>query len=170
MLIISFLSYRPLLMLFNALGASYLIYCCSSYYTSLCKQDILRLSSKYIECGRTIIFCRKGVSSASVLKTLGWLNMDNFFHYHVMTYIHRCIHYPNPITQLLAPISHSHSTRSASLNYALPRIKSNRGKQSFQFFAAHAWNSLPSNIKAIPSKETFKRYLFDHIQQLQHDL
>ena len=55
-----FLPYKYLKMLFEAIGMSHINFG-SIIYLHLCKQrDFNRLSSRNIDCGRTILFHRKG--------------------------------------------------------------------------------------------------------------
>ena len=50
---------------------------------------------------------------------------------------------------------HSYETRGSVFNYQLPKCNTNIGK-TFHFSAIKDWNALPSNIKEVHSKITFK--------------
>ena len=52
--------------------------------------------------------------------------------------------------------SHSHRTRASSWNFYIPRVGS-FAKNSFFYQAALDWNNLPSHIKTIDDKFSFKR-------------
>ena len=149
--------------MFSALGASHITYCCTVYADALSKKDFLRTQSKYIECGRSILFAKNGISSESVLNSLNWLSLKNIYHYHLCVYTHKCRTVPNLNSSLLAHIPHSYHTRSANLNYFIPRISSKRSINSFTYKAAKAWNSLPDALKQIDNHESLKRSLFTHL-------
>ena len=51
---------------------------------------------------------------------------------------------------------HSHRTRNSAMSYVIPRVKT-QGSFSFMFTGAKLWNNLPDSIRAITSKDNFKK-------------
>ena len=77
--------------------------------------------------------------------------------------VHRCVQkqapsYLSDIFQTNAEIGHDR-TRGKN-NLYLHRVKTEFGRQSFQFQGAKQWNSLPSGIKAVHNRSTFKKHLW----------
>ena len=58
---------------------------------------------------------------------------------------------------------HQHNTRPKLF---IPSIKKNAGKKMFNFFAPQFWNTIPNNIKNIPSFFVFKKLMIEHISTL----
>ena len=71
---------------------------------------------------------------------------------------------PSYFNQFFTQISdiHSHATRSSSFNFHLPRIGS-YAKHSFFYQATLDWNNLPSHIKSISDKCSFKSTMKKHL-------
>ena len=71
---------------------------------------------------------------------------------------------PSYLKQFFTKISdtHSYATRSSSWNFSIPRIGSYT-KNSFFYQATHDWNKLPSCIKSIDDKYSFKVAMKKHL-------
>ena len=59
---------------------------------------------------------------------------------------------------------HSHNTRGSTTNHVQPRFCTNKGLNSFRFYATKMWNALPTVIKTCKSLESFKITLKGHLR------
>ena len=50
---------------------------------------------------------------------------------------------------------HDHNTRNSFLSFMIPNLNT-QGQKTFMYQAAKSWNCLPSELKAIKSKNVFK--------------
>ncbi len=57
---------------------------------------------------------------------------------------------------------HSHRTRSSSLNFFVPSVKG-VASTTFYYNAIQDWNTLPPNIKGIPTKQAFKQSVKNYL-------
>lgn len=55
----------------------------------------------------------------------------------------------------LARVTHNHATRNSTMSFIVPQVKS-QGLKSFSYNGIKLWNSIPSYIRKICSKEDFK--------------
>ena len=66
---------------------------------------------------------------------------------------------------------HAYGTRHSAMSYVLPEIKS-QGKKSFMFNGARLWNGLPVSIRAIESKDNFKKkcksFFFKEMEKIEN--
>ena len=74
---------------------------------------------------------------------------------------------PLYLQQFFTKISatHTHRTRSSSLNFHIPRV-CGQGSKTFFYQGAKDWNSLPDYIKSITDKGAFKTQVKLHLSSI----
>ena len=150
---------QNLILLFNAIGLSHIFYGDIIYLNAWSQSIFNAVNSKYVDCGRIILFNRKGSSQTSTLAQLNWLNLRTILFSHKMSFIFKCLN--NKSTYCLAalfnPVNHNHATRSSATAFIIPYMSTNRGKNSFCYWGPFVWNSLPNELNQITSIATFKK-------------
>lgn len=85
-------------------------------------------------------------------KELGWPTLLSRRILRETLIIHRCLSRstPNYLSSILKLTSsvHSHMSRSAATKgLQVSRVRTEFGRESFTFWGAHGWNSLPTNLR-----------------------
>ena len=99
-------------------------------------------------------------------KNIGWLNVENRVIQLRLNHVHK-IFYDNCSSYMknnfnLVSQTHSYSSRNSSHNFHLPHVDSFTSA-TFYYNAIKDWNSLPSNIRNVKSKFTFKKLVKRHL-------
>lgn len=139
----SILPTNSLLLIFNSIGLSHILFSLIFYYSFLDSKQKKLLNSKYIECGRIIIGSKYGLSKAEVLSKLKWLSLDDLVIKHKLIFIFKCLlnkHPTNLYNFLIAP-DHSYSTRGKKFLLVQSRSNKKMGEHSFRFWGPSLWNS-----------------------------
>ena len=154
----------------SALLQCHIDYCCNSWHTGLSKKFqhsfqilqnkmiryILKLSPRdhvgYSEIDTVGFLC-----TSSRSRQLRLNHMFNIFHSNCPDYLNQFF--------VRTSDSHSHRTRASSWNFFIPRVGSFT-KNSFFYQAALDWNDLPSHIKAIQDKVSFKKAVKKHLSSI----
>ena len=100
---------------------------------------------------------------------LGWKDFNQRQHYYNAILTYKAIH--GLVSQYICNLilfefeTHSHETRGAiNMNLAIPLIKKEKFRNSFQYYNANLWNNLPQQLKDTTSlisfKSTYKRLYF----------
>lgn len=151
----------------SALLQCHLDYCCSSWYTGLSiyyKNKLQVFQNKMLRyifnlsprdhVGQNHFDAVKFLDVQSRARQLRLNHMFNIFNSLGPSYFN----------QFFTKVSdtHSYATRSSSWNFRIPRIGSYT-KNSFFYQATHDWNNLPSHIKSINDKQTYKVAVKKHL-------
>ena len=87
----SILPRQVLKTLFNAAGLSQIYYGDVAYLTNCTKSTFSQIESRFIDCGRTILFNKKGSSRTLVRATLNWFPLDKVLLFHQCIFLFKCI-------------------------------------------------------------------------------
>jgi len=151
----------------SALLQCHLDYCCTSWFTGLSKfwqHKIQIFQNKMI---RFILYLNPrdhvGQSQLDTVKLLSSANRARQLRLNHMFNIFQSLG-PPYLYQFFIKVSdiHSYATRSSAFNFHIPRIGSYT-KHSFFYQATLDWNSLPSQIKSMTVKFTFKSAVKKHL-------
>ena len=158
-----------MIQLFNAIGSCHLHYGDIIYQHGAPQYLKNILSSKFVDCGRAILFNKRGSSTSSTLCTLNRLPLAQQLLYHQLLFICKVSASGKPaaISKLLHPSDHSHNTRFSSKSFSIPGISSERGRMSFQYWGPLLSNLLPPTFKHLHGKKLADCILkFIHEQHL----
>jgi hypothetical protein len=145
----------------------HLDYCSSAWFTGLTKTYQHKLQVLQNKMTRFILdMSPRDHVGQSHLNTLRFLNIQDRakqirLSHMFNIYYSTCPSYLSQFFTRSANI-HSHATRSNAMNFFVPRVKSHTSK-SFFYQATLDWNALPSNIKSIQEKGSFKRAIKAHL-------
>jgi hypothetical protein len=170
-----FLRLKERKLLCSALLQSRFDYGFNVYYRGLEKQLKNKLQTAQNKIVRYILGyeCRHHLV-CSDFKKVKYLDVDTRFQYLTLNMMFKI--YYNMAPSYLCNFKkvsdvHSHNTRGSNMSYIIPHVKS-QGSRSFMFNGAKLWNKLPTVIKAIDSKESFKSkcksYLFNQMYEIEN--
>ena len=151
----------------SALLQCHVDYCCTSWYTGLSKDYQRKLQVIQNKMIRFILNLppREHIGQ-SYFDTVGLLDIQNRARQLRLNHMFNIFHSlgPSYLESFFTKTSdiHSHSTRSSTLNFHVPRVGSYT-KKSFFYQATLDWNNLPSQIKFIPEKCTYKYAMKKHL-------
>ncbi len=96
---------------------------------------------------------------------LKWINLSHRREFRLGCFIFKIINNKSPsyLYSLFNDTSnvHSHYTRK---RFFIPSIKTNNGKNSFDYYGPHFWNLLPSEIRNITNLNEFKITYLNHLK------
>jgi len=96
---------------------------------------------------------------------LNWINLNQRRDFRLGCFIFKIINNKSPgyLYSLFNDTSniHSHYTRK---RFFIPSIKTNYGKNSFEYFGPQFWNLLPSEIRNITNLNEFKIKYLNHLK------
>ena len=107
----SILPRHILLTLFNATGLSHIYYADIAYLANCFKHVFKKVESRLIDCGRTIMFNKKGSSRTLVRTTLNWYPLSKMVLYHQYIFLYNCIKCKLQLSSHITTVCHSYSTR-----------------------------------------------------------
>ena len=91
-------------------------------------------------------------------KKLNWLNVPKRIDYLTVCHFYNIYHGVAPpymMDVVRTSDLHNHRTRNSSLNFVLPRVKS-QGALTFKFNGIKLWNNLPEHIRLSAAASSFK--------------
>jgi hypothetical protein len=106
-----------------------------------------------------------GLSSAARLAHLHWLPIKKRIDFKIATLTYRIYRTGSPsyLNDLLHSYTPQRTLRSASSNLlSIPRKTTEAGRRGFSYAAPAIWNSIPLNIRQLPSLNSFKNQLKTH--------
>ena len=113
---------------------------CSVVYLHGCNKKLFQqLESRFVDCGRTLLFHRAGSSRSMTLQTLNWLPLKQHLFVQMALFIFKIYYLKCPVVlyNMLQHPTHEYSTRQASYNFNLPHILTKQGKKAFVFWAPY---------------------------------
>ena len=163
-----FLPLHIRVLLFNAIGLAHINYASVVYLNGINTSLFRKLESRYVDCGRIMLFNRKGSSRSLTLWNLKWLPLREHLTKTMLNYLYAIITTKAPLSlfNYLQMPNHSHSTRHSRNNFALPSIKSNYGRKAFSYWAPYMWSILPNEIKNSSNPNAFDLAIFCNINTL----
>ena len=115
---------------------------------------------------RTISQVNRLHHTAELFIDLKFLQFNNIFIYFTSLLAFKCINHEY-IEGLCNPIMHNYGTRFAAQNMIMPLARTNLIQKSFVYNTPKIWNSLPANIKSLPTLNSFKYNLKKYLLDLQ---
>lgn len=151
----------------SALLQCHLDYCSTSWFSGLSKERQRKLQITQNKMIRFILNLspRDHVDQTSLVtvklldiqnraRQLRLNHMFNIFHSLAPSYLNHFFTRTSDI--------HSYDTRSSTWNYHVPKVGSYT-KKSFFYQATLDWNKLPSHIRSVPDKNTYKCAVKKHL-------
>ena len=155
----SFVPRETLLGIYNSLVRPYFDYCASVW--GKCDKG-LRDKIQILQNQGAKILTRASYDSSSTeaLKLAGWspLEQNRLIQEALMMFKIYNQLAPDYLSDMFIRSNerHNYSLRNSDTNFILPFPHTEAGKRRFSYHGAHLWNSLPSDIKAAPSIDSFK--------------
>ncbi len=137
----------------SALLQCHIDYCCTSWFSGLNKSYQRKLQIQQNKMVRFILNLSPREHIGQVhLDSIKFLNIYDRVRQLRLNHVHKVFYSKGPsyLSQFFtkANATHSHSTRSSSYNFHVPRVTSITSN-SFYYQGTLDWNSLPSNIRSI---------------------
>lgn len=103
------------------------------------------------------------------LDKVGYLSTSDRAKQIILNHMFNVIHgtAPSYLCQNFQLLHHRYVTRNSQYNFFVPRVKG-IDQANFSYQGVKAWNSLPESIKAITSKQLFKRKVKQHLVSQAH--
>ena len=113
-----------------------------------------------------IVLNNSALPSTIALHQLHWLPVKQRIHYKLATLTYRALQSGSPsyLSSLININNPPRPLRSASVSVLhVPFTTKAVGRKAFRFTAPTIWNSIPQNIRLLPSIGSFKRSLKTHL-------
>ena len=153
--------------IYNAIILPHLDYCCVVWQE--CSLELQRKIESIQNYGMRLILSKPARTPSDELrKAMRWAPLERRRKMFGLFLVHRCVtgKAPQCLGESLKTNSEVGNRRTRGLNnFFLPSINSEFFRSLFQFKGSQDWNSLPSGLKVVKSRSTFKTQLKDHIQQ-----
>ena len=114
---------------------------------------------------RIITFSHPRSHSEPILKNLNLLKFTDISNLQILTFVYQWIHELTPDTfrnyfELISD-KHIYQTRQAqNLNLFIKSVNATQyGLQSIQYIGPTLWNSLPTQVKLLPSVSSFRKHI-----------
>ena len=159
-------------LLFNAIGLAHINYGITVYLLGRNKALFGRLESRYIDCGRIMLYNKKGSSRSQTLTTLQWLPLKEHLTKYMLNYLYTILYNQTPLSlyNCLKMPSHTYSTRHSENNFILPSIMTKYGRMSFNFWAPFIWAIIPTEVKDCASLSSFNMSVLPILKEISNDL
>uniref|UniRef100_A0A8C8E0L6 Reverse transcriptase domain-containing protein n=1 Tax=Oryzias sinensis TaxID=183150 RepID=A0A8C8E0L6_9TELE len=136
-------------------------------YQNTTLTNLRPLNVIYNSLCRFILRCPFRTHHCLMFQQLSWLPLSSRRQFHWLLFIFKCINlsYPDYLKQYLTPFQSSYNLRHADqIFFAVPRVKKQIGKYSFNYKAPSDWNNLPLSIRSLTSFFAFKNACLVHLQ------
>lgn len=160
-----YLPKSALILIYNSLILPHLSYCIEIWgntYTSYLN-PLYVLQKKIV---RLINFENYRAPTSPLFKKLEILPIHKLCKYNTCVFTFDLLNnnLPHPVHRYLDPLPHKYVTRSASQeNFYIPRTTLTQNKHNLKNAATHHWNNLPSHIKLLRNRKSFKKSLKLHL-------
>ncbi|XP_061773774.1 probable RNA-directed DNA polymerase from transposon BS isoform X1 [Nerophis ophidion] len=145
-------------------------YACTSWYPSTSKTLKSRLQTFQNKLIRLLLDLHpRSHLNPTHFSKVGWLRVEDRVKQLALSLVYK-IRYTSLIPKYMSNYflnvndRHNHNTRGSSTNHVKPRFRSNKGLNSFSFYATSMWNALPTGVKVSASLYSFKTALKQHLQ------
>jgi len=125
-----------------------------------------RLQSVLNAATRLVFSARRSEHVTPLLRDLHWLKVPERIKFRLCVLTHRCLHgtvppyLPETLQRTSDMSARRHLRSAATPTLVAPSTRrSTLGDRAFPVAAAHAWNPLPSSLRAVQSLMTFRRRL-----------
>ena len=147
---------------------------CNSLYASMTSGNLDKLQLVQNHAARVIKQLPKRQSISPVLKELHWLPVEFRIQFKSLVFVYQCLNdtsFPSYLKEMLIPYIPSRSLRSTNkslVHKPIPKLK-HYGERTFTFVGPNLWNSLPDDLKSVPSLQIFKSKLKTYLFRLAYD-
>ena len=160
---VNYLPQYTLITLYHSLVESRLRYCStvSGNYNNLLNANLQRIQNR---AARITTRTEYGsVDSETLLKKLGWLNVQQLIDFNTAVMVHKSINntVPSYLSECFTkPIAlHSHNTRSANRAIFPTHTNTKLGQKSFTQYGSSIWNKLDREVQEIKNINNFLKTL-----------
>ena len=104
-------------------------------------------------------------SSKCLLDKLHWLPVQSRIQFKIATLTYKALAHSQPsyLRSLLTPHIPVRTLRSSDKSFlSVPRTNTVIGQRAFSYSAPTIWNSIPLNIRQLPSIQSFKKHIKTH--------
>ena len=160
------LTHDAKMLLYNACIASRLNYC--DFIWHKCHQaSASKLQTIQNRCARRILGSSPESSALPLIRELGWLTLAEKRNLHKCVMLHELLlgRGPQILIEGVRPWTNTHTrtTRATSdENLAVIAHNTDYMAKSFYYDTAKIWNNIPSHIRRISNRNTFKENLYRH--------
>ena len=162
---VRFLPREALLSIYRTLIESRIRYCCTIWgnCNAKLKNRVQKLQNR---AARTITNAKSDADNDELLNTLNWLNVQQLIDYTAALQFWKAVNDEGPqyIRDMFIPLKSipNYNTRAAANNFRPPVSNLEYGSRRFSQYGCKIWNSLPKDIQATKSLESFKENLKKH--------
>ena len=140
---------------------------CNSLLFGLSDTLISKLQRVLNTAARVVTRTKPSSHITPVLRELHWLPIKMRIAFKILVLTYKCLQGEGPIylQNLILPYSPTRKLRSSDMKLlTVPKTQyKSLGDRSFQYAAAHLWNSLPQPIRESESLASFKTHLKTHL-------
>ena len=139
---------------------------CNSLYYDMSATNLAKLQRVQNTLARTVLRQRRFDHVSSSLTQLHWLPIKYRVTFKLATLTHKILHCQQPdyLYQLIDAYTPARDLRSSNRGYLNPtRSRTVSGSRGFRHSSVAVWNSLPQDIRDIPTISTFRRKLKTHL-------
>ena len=157
----SFIPKHSLLLLFNSLILSHIIYS-KCILINMSKNCLKPLYKKHLHSGAIVENCLVRYVNISSFNL--FYNMNYYF----LVFLFKILNndFSPQLNSILVRSNHSHFTRCRNSHLFIPRVNSEKSKKIFNYFASFLWNSLPNNIINCHDLNSFKILLSSYFSDI----
>ena len=164
-----YLNLKMLKQIYYSLIYPYLNYAILSWGNTY-KTRLMKISTKQNKVVRAIFFANSRESAKPFFQLLNLLSLENIFKFKCACLTYKIINkdptIPEPLQDYITLSSsiHSYNTRySTKQNILRKKVRTNYGKQKFEFVSSQIWEKVPEFIKNRNSFFSFKTYFKAHL-------
>jgi len=137
--------------------------CHNGLLTGATQKQLRRLQVLQNNAARLVTRSRHHCHMTPILSQLHWLPVKERITFKILSLVHSAIYMPSSpsyLQELCRPPPSGRTLRSnANGTLAVPRTRMKMGDAAFASHACRSWNTLPPELRAIPTKDTFKSHL-----------
>ncbi|XP_061908000.1 uncharacterized protein LOC133653025 [Entelurus aequoreus] len=166
----SLVSKSTLRILAGTLVQPFFDYACTSWYPSTSKTLKSKLQTSQNKLVRLLLDLHpRSHLTPTHFSKVGWLKVEDRVKQLPLSLVYK-IRYTSLIPKYMSNYflnvndRYNHNTRGSSTNHVKPRFRTNKGLNSFSFYATSMWNALPTGIKERASLSSFKTAIKVHLQ------
>ncbi len=144
----------------SAMIMPYMTYCVTTWALA-CKSTLRPVEIAYKQALKVLDKKPKTHHHCNILKKYELLSWENIITYADSTLVYKILHglAPPPLKEFIK-INTNRSTRAGSRGDCLvPLRKSAFGQSVFSYRASHSWNTIPSDIRDLPTLTYFTKHL-----------
>ena len=150
-----FLDRKTSTLLYKSLVLPHIDYCDIVYMTTT-EYNLHRLQLIQNVVCRIILRADNRTSVTEMHKELSLLTIKERQSLHMSMECFRQVNTQSSLNHMFTRVNSRVTRGSTNVNMTVPNLMTNSGRKSFSFRGPNHWNSLPNEVKAINTKQTFK--------------